>query len=159
MIVEYDKKYDEQIKDLLVELQEHIQNIDIEKYNILTEEYREAYFNKTMTEVKLYNGKLLLSECNGKINGFVVGLINNDEVGEYDFKAPKRGRISELVVSKSVRSKGIGSMLLKEMEEYLYSVGCKSILLGVFAYNAEAVKFYEKHGYHTRMIEMIKVNQ
>ena len=41
MIIEYDKKYDEQIKDLLVELQEHIQNIDLEGYNILTDEFRE----------------------------------------------------------------------------------------------------------------------
>ena len=52
MIIEYDKKYDEQIKDLLVELQEHIQNIDLEGYNILTDEFRESYFSKTMDEIK-----------------------------------------------------------------------------------------------------------
>ena len=50
MIIEYDKKYDEPIKDLLVELQEYIQNIDLEGYNILTDEFRELYFLKTMNE-------------------------------------------------------------------------------------------------------------
>ena len=47
-------------------------------------------------------------------------------------------------------------MLLKSMEDYLHSVGCESILIGVFAYNNEAVKFYEKNGYHNRMLDMIK---
>lgn len=35
MIIEYDSKYDDDIKDLLVELQEHIAEIDKEKYNII----------------------------------------------------------------------------------------------------------------------------
>lgn len=43
-IINYSSKYDEDIKDLLVELQEHIVEIDREKYNILTPDYREKYF-------------------------------------------------------------------------------------------------------------------
>ena len=85
-----------------------------------------------------------------------MGLINNDEEKTYDFNAPKRGRITELVVAKNVRFNGIGTILLKAMEEYLKSVGCKDILIGVFAYNDKAVKFYEKNGYHIRMLDMTK---
>ena len=40
MIIEYDSMYDEDIKDLLVELQKHISDIDKEGYNILTDDYR-----------------------------------------------------------------------------------------------------------------------
>ena len=43
MVLEYDEKYDDDIKDLLVELQEYIQNIDIEGYNILQKNYRKLY--------------------------------------------------------------------------------------------------------------------
>ena len=78
MIIEYDKKYDEQIKDLLVELQEHIQNIDLEGYNILTDEFRESYFSKTMDEIKKCNGKILLYKEENDIVGLVIGLINNE---------------------------------------------------------------------------------
>ena len=46
MIIEYDKQYDEDVKDLLVELQEYIVSIDKEKYNIITKDYREEYFKK-----------------------------------------------------------------------------------------------------------------
>ena len=158
MVLEYDEKYEDDIKDLLVELQEYIQNIDIEGYNILQKNYRKLYFEKVLNDVKNYKGKIFLYEEDNKIVGLVVGIVNNDEIETYDFKAPKRGRITELVISKNVRSKGIGTVLLKYMEDYLKSIGCKDILIGVFAYNDNAVKFYRKNGYHVRMIDMIKTD-
>ena len=158
MVLEYDEKYDDDIKDLLVELQEYIQNIDIEGYNILQKNYRKLYFEKVLNDVKNYKGKIFLYEDDNKIVGLVVGIVNNDEIETYDFKAPKRGRITELVISKNVRSKGIGTVLLKYMEDYLKSIGCKDILIGVFAYNDNAVKFYRKNGYHVRMIDMINTD-
>ena len=156
MIIEYNEKYKEEVKDLLVELQEYIASIDKEKYNIITKEYRDKYFNKTMDEIYKYEGKMYLYKDNDKIIGLIVGLINNLEECTYDFKYPKRGRITELVVSKHYRKSGVGSILLHSMEDYLKSVGCKDILLGVFAYNENAINFYEKNGYHIRMHDMTK---
>ena len=156
MIIEYDEIYDEQIKDLLVELQEHIVDIDKEGYNILTNEYREEYFKKTIEEIKKYEGKMFLYKENNEVLGLVVGLINNEETKEYDFQAPKRGRVSELVVTKKIRSKGIGKQLLDKITEYFKENNCKDILIAVFAYNEDAIRFYEKNNYHTRMIEMTR---
>ena len=156
MIIEYNEKYKEEVKNLLVELQEYIVSIDKEKYNIITKEYRDIYFNKTMEDINKYEGKMYLYKDNNKIIGLIVGLINNLEESTYDFKCPKRGRITELVVSKHYRKSGVGSILLHSMEDYLKSVGCKDILLGVFAYNENAIKFYEKNGYHIRMLDMTK---
>ena len=158
MIIEYDEKYKDEVKDLLVELQEYIVSIDKEKYNIITKEYRNNYFNKTMDEIYKYEGKMYLYKDNDKITGLIVGLINNLEECTYDFKCTKRGRITELVVSKHYRKSGVGSILLHSMEDYLKSVGCKDILLGVFAYNENAIKFYEKNGYHIRMLDITKTN-
>lgn len=156
MIIDYSELYKEDVKNLLLELQEHIHSVDPEGYNIVGVNYREMSFLDTTEDVKKYNGKIMLYVENDEVLGMVIGLINNDTEETYNFRAPKRGRISELVVKKDVRSKGIGSMLLKSMEDYLHSVGCESILIGVFAYNNEAVKFYEKNGYHNRMLDMIK---
>ena len=108
MITEYSPNYDEEIKDLLVELQQYLSDIDKERYNIVGDDYRKKYFEKTMKEVKKCNGKILLFKDNEKIVGLVVGIVNNDEVIRYDFKAPKRGRITELVVAKEYRGKHIG---------------------------------------------------
>ncbi len=155
-IINYSNKYNESIKDLLVELQEYIAEIDKEKYNILTNEYREKYLKKTMDEVNKYEGKIFLAIENEKVIGLIVGLINNEEESTYDFKAPKRGRVTELVVSKECRSNGIGKQLLDKMEKYFKEVGCKGVLIDVFAYNENAQKFYYKNGYFNRNIEVMK---
>lgn len=157
MIVEYNSKYDEDIKNLLLELGEHISSIDKEGYNIITEEYREKYFNATMEDISKNNGKMFLMLESDKVIGLIIGIINNEETSDYDFKAPKRGIITEFVISKELRSNGYGTKLLYKMEEYLYSLGCESILLGAFAYNDKAINFYERNGYHIRMTDMIKV--
>lgn len=156
MIIEYDSKYDKDIINLFIELQIHIADLDREGYNILTANYGHLYLKKTLEEVKKYNGKILLYKIDQDILGLVVGLINNDAEDSYDFKAPRRGRITELIVSEKKRSKGIGKKLLKAMEGYLISQECSDVLLGVFAYNDRALKFYEENGYHVRMLEMTK---
>ena len=89
-IIDYSSKYDNDIKDLLVELQEHIVKIDKEKYNILTDDYRDKYFEKTMDEVNKYEGKILLAVEKEKVIGLIVGLINNEKEKTYDFCAPKK---------------------------------------------------------------------
>ena len=157
MIIEYEEKYIEEVKDLLVELQEYIVDLDKEKYNIITKEYRELYFKEKMEEMEKYNGKIYLYEENGKILGLVMGIITNEETDTYDFKAPKRGRVTELIVDKKARLNGIGNKLLDKIEEYLKSKGCKAILIEVFGYNENALKFYDKNGYRTRLVDVIKV--
>lgn len=156
MIIEYSPNYDEEIKDLLVELQQYLSDIDKERYNIVGDDYRKKYFEKTMEEVKKCNGKILLFKDNEKIVGLVVGIVNNDEEIRLDFKAPKRGRITKLVVAKEYRGKHIGRKLLESMRDYLKSIGCEKIMIAVSGYNENAIKFYERNGYHMRMIDMIE---
>ena len=155
MIIDYEPKYDEQVKDLLVELQKNIVKLDKEGFNIITESYREEYFEKTIESVNNNNGKILLYEENNKIVGLVVGIVNNNEISRYDFSVPKRGRITELIVNSNYRGKNIGRKLLNSMQAYLNSVGCKNILIAVFGYNEAAIKFYEENGYHIRMLDMV----
>jgi len=144
-IIDCSSKYNEDIKDLLVELQEYIAEID-----------REKYFEKTMNEVNKHEGKIFLAKESESIVGLIIGVINNEEEKMYDFSAPKRGRVIELVVSKKYRSNGIGEELLNKIETYFKEVGCKGILIDVFAYNENAQKFYYKNGYFNRNIEIMK---
>ena len=73
-----------------------------------------------------------------------------------DFKCPKRGEITELIVTNKVRSNGVGQQLINTMESYFKNTGCEYVYVDVFAYNQNGLKFYNKKGYHTRMEIMLK---
>ena len=55
MIIEYNSRYNDSVKELLYELQEYIMNLDQEKYNTISQEYKEEYFNKVIEMTVLVN--------------------------------------------------------------------------------------------------------
>ena len=83
-------------------------------------------------------------------------IVKYDQYDYLDYKCPKMGEVTELVVSKNIRSKGIGKLLINKMEEYFKSKNCEYIRIDVFSYNENAIKFYENDGYHNRMEIKIK---
>ncbi len=156
-IIEYEEKYLEDVKDLLVELEEYILTIDKDNLDQLHPEYRDKMAILDLEEVKENNGKCYLAIENGKAIGLIMGsVVSYTEYDYLDYKCPKKGEITELIVSKKVRSNGIGQQLMKNMEDYFKSINCEYIIIDVFAYNEEAINFYRKQGYHTRMLVDIK---
>lgn len=61
-----------------------------------------------------------------------------------DYKFPKRGIITELIVISKIRSNGIGKELMDKVENYFRDNNCEYVLVEVFAYNENAINFYEK---------------
>ncbi len=156
-IIEYEDKYLEDVKDLLVELEEYILSIDKDDLDQLHHEYRDKMAVLDLEKVYSNNGKCFIAVENDKAVGVIMGCIFPYDKYDYlDYKCPNRGEITELVVSKNVRSKGIGHMLMEEMEKYFKSCGCEYVLVDVFAYNENAIKFYDKNDYHSRMYTQIK---
>ena len=156
-IVEYEDKYLDDVKDLLVELEEYIISIDKDNLDCLHKDYRDKMALLDLEEVKNNNGKCYLAVEDEKAIGLIMGCIfPYDEYDYLDYKCPKRGEITELIVSKNVRSKGIGNILMNKMESYFKSMNCEYILIDVFAYNKKAFSFYSNKGYHNRMNRVIK---
>lgn len=156
-IIEYNDKYLEDVRDLLVELEEYIVSIDEDELDIVHPEYREKMALVDLEEVNSNNGKCFLAVNDDKVIGMIMGIIPDyDEFDYLDYKCPKRGIITELVVSKDNRSGGVGHELMKYMEDYFKSEGCLYSLVDVFSYNVRGSHFYNKNGYHNRMETQIK---
>jgi len=151
-IIDYSDKYLEDVRDLLVELEEYIVSIDKDELDTLHIDYREKMAIFDLEKVKKNNGKCFLAIENDKAIGLIMGIITKYEDHDYlDYKCPKKGEITELIISQHARSKGIGSKLMDKMENYFKIKNCEWIQVDVFAYNTNAINFYNKHGYHTRM--------
>ena len=156
-VIEYEKKYLEDVRDLLVELEEYILSIDKDNLDQLHPEYREKMAILDLEEVNKYNGKCYLAIENDKAIGLIMGCIPPyDEYDYLDYKCPRRGEITELIVTNKTRSKGIGQKLINKMEEYFKSVGCEYVIVEVLAYNDISKKNKKKKDYHERMKTMIK---
>ena len=156
-IVEYEEKYLDDVKDLLVELEEDIVSIDKDSLDQLHPEYKEKMALLDLKEVNDNKGKCYLAVENDKAVGLIMGCIRPyDEYDYLDYKCPKTGEITELIVTNKIRNKGVGQLLINKMEEYFKSLDCEYINIDVFAYNENAIKFYNKNGYHHRMYIDIK---
>ena len=156
-ITEYKDKYLEDVKDLLTELEEYIVSIDKDHLDQVHPEYHEKMALVDLDEVKNNNGICYLAIENEKAIGLIMGTIPPYEEYDYlDYKCPKRGIITELIVTSKIRSKGVGQALMDKMEEYFKLNKCEYVLVDVFAYNENAINFYNKKGYHPRMYTDIK---
>ena len=100
-IIEYDEKYLEDVRDLLVELEEYILSIDKDELDQLHPEYREKMAVLDLEEVNDNDGKCYLAIEGDKVIGLIMGCIPPyDEFDYLDYKCPRRGEITELIVTK-----------------------------------------------------------
>ena len=143
----------EQIKDLLVELQQYVIEIDKYNLNIISSKYRDKYFDYMLEDCNSQQGKVFIAEEDNQIVGFIAGFVQTYDL---DYTCPKKGIVAELIVSKTLRSKGTGNLLLNKMEDYFKSINCEYVQIDVFAYNEIAKNFYYKNSYEERMLTLFK---
>ena len=157
MIIEYEDKYLEDVRDLLVELEEYIVSIDEDNLDIVSADYREKMALVDLEKIKNNNGKCYLYIDNKNVVGLIMGIIPKYDENDYlDYKCPKKGEVTELIIKKEYRNNNIGKILLNKMEEYFRENKCEYSFIDVFAYNKSGINFYDKNGYHSRMIIDIK---
>ena len=102
-------------------------------------------FIKTLVEDS--NSIFLVATLNERIAGFVIGTLEN-------FRGKTVGHIYSIDVKSEYRGKGIGSLLLKSIEEALRKSGAKECYLEVRVDNLVARNLYFKFGY--RVFSVLK---
>jgi len=123
------------LQDASIECLERL--YEIEKECFLEEAFTKKQISLLLTD---YNSISLIAKENGEIVGFIVGMI-------YPDGKVVNGHILTIDVSPSHRRKGIGQMLLKEMENIFVQKGVQDCLLEVREDNVPAISLYHKLGY------------
>lgn len=102
---------------------------------------REAFTRQQMTHLLTdYNSVGLIAKVDGKIVGFIIGMIYFD-------RSSSVGHILTIDVLPAYRRRGIGQRLLVEMENIFKSKGVKTCRLEVREDNTAALHLYKKLGY------------
>lgn len=121
------------------------------------EGYGRAYLEKTLADVKARHGVIFVAEADGRVVGFVVGVIVlMTEIGQMEQRLRKPGEVTELYVDGDSRSRGIGAQLLERIEEWFREQGCDAVRIEVFAPNLGARRFYQRYGYGEWVIMQVK---
>jgi ribosomal-protein-alanine N-acetyltransferase len=101
----------------------------------------EAFTRKQISQfLEDYNSLSLVAREDDKLMGFIIAMISPE-------KKINSGHIITVDVSSSHRRRGIGKMLLEEMENVLRSKGVKASFLEVREDNVAALSLYRKLGY------------
>ncbi len=86
----------------------------------------------------------LVAEDDGKIVGTVIG--------GYD---GRRGLIYHLAVARAYRQRGIGTLLMNEVERRLRAKGCVRAYLLIKRGNEQVVEFYRQRGWETMDVTLM----
>ena len=156
-IVEYEKKYIKDVRNLLVMQEQEISLMDRDNLDRVHPDYRMKYPSLELEEMRKTNGKCYLAIEDDEVIGLILGVIPRYDKYDYlDYKCPKRGKVLEIIVDKKARRRGIGNMLMKRLEDYFKSQDCKYIIIEVLSYNDTAIAFYNYNNYHERTEVQIK---
>ncbi|MBG6030957.1 GNAT family N-acetyltransferase [Proteus hauseri] len=88
---------------------------------------------------------LLVADLDGKVVGFSIAQIQETPMFNCLVQR-KYAYIYDIVVDPSVRSQGVGSLLLTAMKEWAQSEKMTHLELSVLAENGAAKRFYEREG-------------
>lgn len=102
-------------------------------------------YDKTSDLSPNYKEFSFIAKENDEVAGILTGKCLHDEV-----------KISDLIVTEKFRKNGIGSKLLKSVEEYFSDKNYTSISLTT--YDFQAPKFYEKCGFELEFVRENKKN-
>ncbi|YCO01263.1 GNAT family N-acetyltransferase [Vibrio sp. VNB-15] len=107
-----------------------------------SEEDRAFLINALADEERLF----LVAEEHQQVLGFITASITQNETVSFLIKDPIC-RIGTIVVDESQQSKGIGRLLMTEVEQWAHQSGAIQIRLEVMEFNQTAQQFYDKLGF------------
>lgn len=133
--------------------------MQIDSLNRIHEMPNEAipYTEEMFQRVSSNEGIIYVAEADGKVVGFIAGIIEEYEDGDSSGYGPNReGRIIELYVDEKFRGKKIGKLLIIKLEDYFKEKKCDLSRVDVFKTNKNAYEFYCKLSYDERNVELVK---
>jgi ribosomal protein S18 acetylase RimI-like enzyme len=154
---DYASADEQQMVALFDEFQDYIVGLDPLHLIRRLPGYGQTYLAKTLQKVSDHDGKFLLAVDDKTVIGFVMGTIKSRHGNELLEETPYTyGEVVELYVAARYRGTGIGTQLMRHIEDYFAKKNCAVVFIEVFAPNTNAQNFYKKHGYGVRDVFLSK---
>ena len=140
--------------------------MDFEEIHEIFQEVHDLHLNNTKNTFKNIDPftkeefECVLSDKNSffliaeeiKIIGFIHAFINEREGRKTKFK--RTMHIEHLGVKQTEHNRGIGSKLIEEIKSIAKDNKCDNIILDVYSFNENAIKFYKSKGFKEQRVKM-----
>lgn len=142
-----------QVRACLIELQDFEREIDPRMPS--GDDIAEAYIPDMLRRCTDCAGAILVAEIGRLVVGYVTILtkVSSDEIGAGDHEF---GLITDVVVLREHRGKGLGKALLQAAETYAKENGVKWLRIGALAPNKSATTLYSSMGFSGLYVELEK---
>lgn len=114
------------------------------------------YIAGMLADVSKHRGVVLVAELNATIVGYCSLLTHCDSSDDLDEVFYTYAHVNDLGVLASMRSQGIGSLLITAAEAVARREGLPWLRLSVLPANTKARRFYAHHGFGDRLIGLEK---
>lgn len=158
-ITPYQEEYFIELQKLLDDLCEYLIPLDPDNLLVQAPNQSADLAKVLLAKVKKHDGIIFFATEKENFLGVIVAyeeVLDEQDLAE-GCKKVKTAHISDLIVTKDARKKGVGKFLLQATEEHFCQKGYRNIRLNVFVPNKNAHATYQHLGYKERNIEMIKV--
>ncbi|MBI5337256.1 MAG: GNAT family N-acetyltransferase [Mycolicibacterium rufum] len=102
---------------------------------------------------------LLLASSGDTLVGYGLAYpmpVDDSWIADTWVTGPRVGEIESLSVLPAFRGSGLGSELLRRLEQHLEAVGAPDIVLGALARNDDALRLYQRRGYRPTWLYLSK---
>lgn len=138
------------------DLNNNLLKLYIKGYNLHYENRKDIFTKRNEEDLK----NDLVNMLNNPEEMILVANLNNIIVGYVAFVYKKRATkyvwIDEIIVDEKYKKHGYGTKLIREVEKYASINNCKRVELNCWAFNEEALKFYEKLGFTSQKVVLEK---
>lgn len=104
-----------------------------------------SYLTYLLDQYRNNEGRFLIAELDSQIVGYACIWV--EKIANNYTNVPSHVRLCDIYVSSQCRGKGIGKILLAEVENFAKEKGQNLILLNVLANNPDTIALYHKMGY------------
>lgn len=112
--------------------------------------FREDYARDLRRAARDPGEAMYVLEEEGKLCGFIWGAIMTTLVD------PRVGYIKNVYVAPHLRGTGQAERMMAALEQWLFDMGADKVMLDASTCNPRAVRFYERIGYVTERVRMVK---
>ena len=113
------------------------------------------YIEGLYEDCQEHEGQILIALLDDVLVGYAVVLAKVASMDEYEIDYVY-GEVKDLMVTASVRKRGIGTALLNRCEEVVRSAGTNNLRIQALASNQVAQAAYQKFGFRSHQINMEK---